>query len=118
MLNKTKPHIIPIPIYNGTLQLVDCEDTGKALKEIHGDDYKEEGDSVACLFWDHEKYPGNWWLCIDLKNCSLGILVHELFHSTHRILEYFDVEFMTNNHEPFAYLIEYLFNECIKFKLK
>lgn len=82
--------------------------------EIKGDDYSEDDDSEACLVWDHSKNPANWFLCIDLEDS--GILVHELFHATHRILEYFDVEFTTKNHEPFAYLMEYLFNESIKIK--
>lgn len=108
-------HLIKIPIYNGILHLFDCKDSREALKEIKGEECDEE-DSVACLFWDHSRNPGNWWLCIDLQDSSEGLLVHELFHATHRILEYFDVQFMSNNHEPFAYLIEYLFNESIKIK--
>lgn len=111
-------YIIPIPIYNGTLHLVDCKDTKEALMEIKGDDYNEDDDSEACLFWNHESKSANWWLCIDLQDSKLGILVHELFHATHRILEYFGIEFTSKNHEPFAYLIEYLYNECIKIKLK
>ena len=109
-------YIIPIPIYNGTLHLVDCKDTKEALMEIKGDDYSEDDDSEACLVWNHSKNPANWWLCINLKNPNTGTLVHELFHATHRILEYFDVKFTSDNHEPFAYLMEYLFNECIKIK--
>jgi hypothetical protein len=46
----------------------------------------------------------------------MGLLAHELFHATHRILEYFGVEFTRDNQEPFAYLMEYLVNECIKLK--
>ena len=109
-------YIIPIPIYNGTLHLVDCKDTKEALMEIKGDDYSEDDDAEACLFWNHESKSANWWLCIDLQDTKLGILVHELFHATHRILEYFGVEFTSTNHEPFAYLIEYLYNECVKIK--
>ena len=93
-------YVIPIPIYNGTLHLVDCKNTNEALMEIKGDDYNEDDDSEACLFWNHESKSANWWLCIDLQDSKLGILVHELFHATHRILEYFGVEFTSKNHEP------------------
>jgi hypothetical protein len=111
-------HIIPIPIYNGTLHVFDCKNSKEALKEIYGEDYDESDDGglSACVTWDHDKNPANWWLCIDLDDS--GILVHELFHATHRILEYFKIKFTPKNHEPFAYLMEYLFNECIKLKNK
>jgi hypothetical protein len=112
-----KEHIIPIPMYNGTLHLIDCKDTKQALMEINGADYNEEGDNTeACLFWNHEKNSANWWLCINLEDSEIGVLAHELFHATHRILEYFGVEFTSKNHEPFAYLLEYLMNECIKLR--
>ena len=68
------------------------------------------------LFWNHEKNSANWWLCINLEDSEIGVLAHELFHATHRILEYFGVEFTSKNHEPFAYLLEYLMNECIKLR--
>lgn len=109
-------HTIPIPIYNGILYLVDTDDIQSTLKELNGDDHNEEDTTAACLIYDHDKDPGAWYLCIDLKQSNTGALVHELFHATHRILEYFDVKFSSTNHEPFAYLIEYLFNECIKLK--
>ena len=66
-----KEHIIPIPMYNGTLHLIDCKDTKQALMEINGADYNEEGDNTeACLFWNqtllrrHPRSPNAdavWW---------------------------------------------------------
>ena len=111
-----KEHVIAIPIYDATLCIVDSKDINKSLKKIRGDKHEEESNLLSYLFWDHDKYSAHWWLCIDFKDLNIGVLVHELFHATHRILEYFDVKFTSDNHEPFAYLMEYLFNECIKIK--
>ena len=111
-----KEHIISVPIYDATLCIVDTKNIEKSLKKMRGKESSEESNLLSYLYWDHDKYSANWWLCIDFENLNIGALVHELFHATHRILEYFDVKFTTDNHEPFAYLMEYLYNECIKIK--
>lgn len=111
-------HIIKIPIYDATLCIVDSKNVSKALIEIKGNASDDDSSYSSYLFYDHENTPANWWLCIDFKDLDMGVLVHELFHATHRILEYFDVKFTSENHEPFAYLMEYLFNECINLKNK
>lgn len=103
---------IKIPIYNADLHFVDVKDSKQLFKDVKNED--KDGTSIACLIWNHEKFPANWWICIDLVNLDNGMLIHELFHATHRILEYFDIEFTSENHEPFAYLIEYLFNQFFK----
>jgi hypothetical protein len=107
-----KKHRIQIPLYNGNLYLIDTEDVVTAVETTQDDDY-DITSTESCLI---SKRSGDFYLYIDLKDCSMGLLAHELFHATHRILEYFGVEFNKDNHEPFAYLIEYLVNECIKLK--
>jgi len=105
-------HRIQIPLYNGNLYLIDTEDVVTAVETTQDNDY-DITSTESCLI---SKRSGDFYLYIDLKNCSMGLLCHELFHATHRILEYFGVEFNKDNHEPFAYLIEYLVNECIRLK--
>jgi hypothetical protein len=112
-----KRHTIHIPIYNGILHVVDCEDLQQAIKDTKSEHECEDHEHFdAFVTSNHDINPGNWFLFIDLKNCDLSLLVHELFHAAHRVLEYFGIKFTTKNHEPFAYLIEYLFNECLKLK--
>jgi hypothetical protein len=113
-----KEHTINIPIYGATLCIVDSKNIKKSLKKIRGDEHEEDTNLLSYLYWNHDIYSAHWWLCIDFSDLDMGTLVHELFHATHRILEYFDVNFTSENHEPFAYLMEYLFNECIKIKSK
>jgi hypothetical protein len=107
-----KKYRIDIPLYNGTLYVIDTTNVEQAVKNTHGNDYDID-DTESCLI---SKHSGDFYLYIDLVECSIGILAHELFHATHRILEYFGVEFTSKNHEPFAYLLEYLMNECIKLR--
>ena len=105
-------HWIEIPLYNGNLYVIDTKDVEQAVKDTQDDDY-EITSSESCLI---SQRSGDFYLYIDLQYGSMGLLAHELFHATHRILEYFGVEFTRDNHEPFAYLMEYLVNECIKLK--
>lgn len=107
-------HWIEIPLYNGNLYVIDTKDVEQAVSDTQDAEY-EITSSESCLI---SKRSGDFYLYIDLKDCSMGLLAHELFHATHRILEYFGVEFTSKNHEPFAYLMEYLVNECIKLKSK
>jgi hypothetical protein len=43
-----------------------------------------------------------------------GVISHEVFHSTHLIMERRGVEYHIDHDEPFAILNEYLFNETWK----
>jgi len=113
-LNQMEKYRIHIPLYNGNLYIIDTDDVVQAVKDTQDDDY-EVTSTESCLI---SQRIGNFYLYINLKDCSIGLLAHELFHTTHRILEYFGVEFTRDNHEPFAYLMEYLMNECIKLKLE
>lgn len=108
---------IEIPLYGGIFYLIDTEDVTKAMKATIDEHGIEDYDCLSGIVSNHSINPGTWILYINLNDCTMGVLAHELFHATHRILEYFGVEFTSTNHEPFAYLIEYLFNECYKLKI-
>ena len=103
---------IDIPIYNCNLYVIDTDDISNSVANTQIFDY-DVTCSESCLI---SKESGDFYLYIDLKVCTIGLLAHELFHATHRILEYFGVQFTRDNHEPFAYLMEYLVNECVKLK--
>ena len=103
---------IHIPLYNGNLYIIDTDDVVGAVENTQEEQY-DITSSESCLI---SKRSGDFYLYIDLQDCSTGLLAHELFHATHRILEYFGMQFTRDNHEPFAYLMEYLMNECIKLR--
>lgn len=45
---------------------------------------------------------------------SHGIIAHEIFHLTHRILDGAEAKFRINNHEPFAYLCQFLSDQVYR----
>lgn len=54
-------------------------------------------------------YKDGWHYLFFSPKPRLETVVHETFHTAHRVLEYVGVEFHTKNHEPFAYLQEFIF---------
>lgn len=48
------------------------------------------------------------------SGANAGTIAHEVFHLTHRILEYCDVKFDKDNHEPAAYLHGHLIDKVLE----
>lgn len=46
-----------------------------------------------------------------LRDMTAGLIAHELFHATHRIMEGISANFSTIHQEPFAYVNEWLHNQ-------
>ena len=85
---------------------------------IISDDIYDERAKMSDLFGDPPS-PTYWGLCssngrgdvaVFLKRSRITsrLVAHELFHATHRILQWIGWEFSPNNHEPAALLNGYL----------
>lgn len=55
-----------------------------------------------------EYHRSKFAVLFDAYDLSHELIAHEVFHVTHRMLEFNAVNFGENNHEPFAYLNGYL----------
>jgi hypothetical protein len=103
-----------VPIYEARIRLVVSYDvTAERKKFIHlfGSVPDEYYDAV-CSYSGY----GDFALFFECKPLSLNVLSHEVFHLTHRILDWVSANFDGGHHEQGALLHGYLM-ETIKNKL-
>lgn len=111
MRTKEKEYRIPVKIYDLEIVVVvtsDIRQSRNARADILG-------GPLELLYVDAltSSHAGNLFLFIQ-NDTAPCIIIHELFHITHRMLEYVDITFTPDNHEPFAYLQSFLFNKMIE----
>ena len=93
---------IHVPIYDVDLVVVVTDDIPAAYKREFG--VQIDDLHAACLGYSGRKFG----LFFEPKFKRRGIIAHEIFHLTHRILEKCTCNFDAGHHEPGAYLCEYL----------
>jgi hypothetical protein len=100
---KTKRIKFQVPIHDVSVVVVITDDIPAAYKREFG---IEIGNAqMACLGYNKRKFG----LFFEPKaRLRQEIVVHELFHLTHRILEKNCMNFDGEHHEQGAYLCEYL----------
>lgn len=92
-----------VPIHDVTVVVVVTADIPAAYKREFG---VEIGNAqMACLGYDKRKFGLFFEPAAQLRQ---EIIVHEIFHLTHRILEKNHMNFDESHHEMGAYLCEYL----------
>lgn len=108
-----------IPLYYVDFTLVITGDIQRAHnrhKKILGE-YEESGDTAlsSCAGSD-------FFVFLQFGRVCHGHIAHEIFHATHRILEWCAHDFSPKCHEPSAYLCEYLtklvYADLAKWKLR
>lgn len=101
--NKIKRVKFEVPIHDVTVIVTVTPDIPAAYKREFGVDI---GNSqMACLGYHKRKFG------LFFEPAAKGrqeIVIHELFHLTHRILEFNTMNFDEQHHEMGAYLMEYL----------
>jgi len=102
---------INIPIYGGYLAIHITKDIDKTLRvvdydgDLVGDAYMVfnlDGTKAYDLIFKHDKIDH-------------GLIAHECFHLTHRIMHDINKTFDFNNDEPEAYLMQFLINSIYDF---
>lgn len=108
---------IKIPIYTSRMELiVNCPEQealdywnkkyGLSMSETGYAGFHQQirkGDGSAHLVWVE---------LFDWSITAQSFLAHELIHTTFSILDDVSVKFDIENHEAFAYLYDYLFEQC------
>lgn len=113
--------IIPVPIYDQALEFVVTTNSSASQERRKAQFQLEEtSPCIGCVL--HHEY--NFAFLIERQHLNHEIIAHEIFHATHRILEYVtsEAKFRRNEDEPYAYLCGYLTREVYrqlkKWKLK
>lgn len=98
-----------VPIYDAIVYVVIADDLNKEytkLEKVLGkNEYKDdEGYDALCV----QGPCKNFGLFFDPTCISLGLIAHEVFHLTHRIMEWVECNFDPTHHEQGAYLNAFL----------
>jgi hypothetical protein len=96
---------IQIPVYGHEMEFVVTDNSG--ISQMARKDRYDLDDCDACpgvFCYDRWKFG----MILERRSISHGLIAHEAFHATHRIMEYIGDKFDKKHHEPYAYLNEHL----------
>ena len=93
---------IHVPIYDVEVVVIVTNDIPAAYQREFG--FEIDDTRGACLGYHGRKFG----LFFEPKFARKGVIAHEIFHLTHRILEKCSCNFDSGHHEPGAYLCEWL----------
>jgi hypothetical protein len=96
-----------IPIYDAVLWLVVTDDIGaerKAMEHWFGPVPETDQYSALCSYGRGH----NFALFFEPSACTVNMVSHEVFHLTHRILDWAGMNFDRSHHEQGALLHGYL----------
>ena len=96
---------LTIPIYDATIQLHVTKDLPKAAMNAGYDG--EVGDSGGIVL-HYPDYSRVYTIILNKDHLSPGIIAHEAYHLTKKIMNTFDLVDTKDNHETGAYLIGFI----------
>lgn len=118
-IQKTKRLVVPI--YEQALIISsDMDDLIKYVKRQYRCDLAPEVECLrGCEGWVLSLDHTNGGMATVLYAQDLQTLVHESVHAAWRVLDHVGVGLSADNHEPLAYLVDYIYAETSKeLKLK
>lgn len=107
---------IKVPIYTGTLFIVDSDSRKKIKKVIKNFDDKQI--YAHSLLFDNKGMTGyGIVLNFNYKKAKIthGVIAHEAYHITSYIAEEHGLEWNVDNDEPLAYLINWVVDQVYLF---
>lgn len=120
-LGKERSVKIKVPLYGETLELVITSNMLKS--QLSKSRRKRLGnwnpiDAAGLMCWR----DFNFSIIMDIKYLSHTVIAHEIFHATHRILQYNGIKFRIEEHEAFAHLngclTELVYKQLNKWKIR
>lgn len=109
-------------LYSNAIYFIYGEDDARVLKFIKDrSNYVVEIDITTSAAFALCTNSSNFYLVIRVEVTDknfLRTLVHECFHITVKVLRQVNVILTNENEEPFAYYMEWLFNECFTRRAK
>ena len=101
-----------IPLYGGKLFIHVTKDMENTLDEVG---FKEELNCDACCLHDVGATSARYDLIFKKGAITHGVIAHECFHLTHRIMNGINKAYDITNDEPEAYLIHFLVDKVYEF---
>lgn len=109
-------HKKQLPLY--PVNIIFCVD-GKKFEDYFNDEFEDESTSggyCKVAFVD-DVFTVGIYLRADDHSIPLSHIAHECFHASVRVCGYLGININTNNDEPAAYIISYIFDwviDCLK----
>lgn len=111
---RIKKFDLEIPIYDVEAQFVFTNDVHGYIKKIgEWDDWFESGDAITWGADESEHYIAYSIMPFNVRS---GRIVHEVVHVADIIAARAGILPTEDEDEAYAYLVEYIFNEVMKFK--
>jgi hypothetical protein len=118
---KEKSSMASMPIYHVSFELVVTDDMIKSQavepRFTRLGKQKPYGCDGLAIYREW-----NFCMMLDKDRINHNLIAHEVFHVTHRMLDYCGVKFRVNNHEAFAYvngfLSDYVYKQLLAWKIK
>lgn len=102
---------LPIPIYGGEVWVFKTK-AGLLRAQLElGDEEEIQEDTLGDSWVVPSPYKNESIYLVGVYDNDLGTLVHELAHTTLSIIETANFNAHDGNGEPFAYLMNYLFDK-------
>jgi len=97
-----------IPIYNCQVDFIITNEVEEVALEAG---YKQDCSGCEGITLGYPSNPSIY--CLILRNSTLdeGVIAHECFHLTSKVMEACDIKYDPDNIEPFNYLLEYIVNQ-------
>lgn len=108
---------VKIPKYGGSIYVIAFNNNwDKVLKYLIGKNVDisgiEDPDNVGVVTMGIRKNGSKFFVFVLDNSCKREELVHELFHLTQEIMEYYGVDYRKGtNNEAYAYMIENLYKQ-------
>lgn len=106
---KACAHRFTVPIYEADFVLVVCDDLPEARRRYNRllGEYEVPAGTTGLACWRGHRFA----IFLDRREACLIVVAHEVFHITHRIIDWAGVTFDPESHEAAALLCGWLMRE-------
>lgn len=104
--------LIKIPIYEVKITLIVAESCRNVSVILNGTPVNTVTNDFAAI--TYSGYGNHFGLLFDRESTTVSVIAHEVFHLTHRILDFVGANFDNDHHECAALLNGYLMDTVIK----
>ena len=107
---------LKIPIYHGTLKIMQFKSLDEIPKDYLGDykDFETRGNDAIAYWYDDKNLYRYYWMAFKEKT-SPECIAHESFHAMNYIFKDRQVDYNTSNDEHAAYLLGWIVKMCHKY---
>lgn len=114
-----QPKIVQLHPFPFDLLAFYWKDKDKSRQWLMEELWEKDSDSIIGEFtkWKTVQSPA-WWIFLWTEDKDISCLAHEAFHVCEYLFSKIGIKYDYESGELWAYMIQYVINECVKEKLK